>query len=81
MKDKSYYYYLNGREIKDEDFVIINPDVKEEYDEDGKVIVNLQQYKWKEIDTKPAFYLFSFSNGMYYAGSTKNMLSRFILSV
>ena len=61
MKDKSYYYYLNGREIKDEDFVIINPDVKEEYDEDGKVIVNLQQYKWKEIDTKPAFYLFSFS--------------------
>lgn len=76
MKDKSYYYYLNGREIKDEDFVIINPDVKEEYDEDGKVIVNLQQYKWKEIDTKPAFYLFSFSNGMYYAGSTKNMLSR-----
>lgn len=76
MSDKSYYYYINGRTIKDEDFVSVNPKVQEVYDDDGEIIYDLKQYTWKEVDTYPAFYLFAFSNGMYYAGSTKNMLSR-----
>lgn len=76
MKNNSYYYYLNGRQVKDEDFVRINPDITEEYDENNNIIIKLNQYSWKEVDTKPAFYLFSFSNGYYYAGSTKNMLNR-----
>lgn len=69
-------YYINHREIKDEDFVNVNPNVQEEYDENGEIKINLVQHTWKDIDTLPAFYLFQFSNGYSYAGSTKNMLMR-----
>lgn len=67
-------YYLNGRAASSQDDIIFNPLITDIYNEEGNLVVEPVLVNWREVDTKPAFYIFAFSNSKFYAGGSANML-------